>query len=91
MNFAPGARPDDGRLEALTVCRVSRAELLRELARVRRGGHLANPKVLLRHATLVRVSTPDPADALPVEADGDPRGRTPAAFRLMPAALRAVL
>jgi len=91
MNFAPGARCDDGRLEALTVCGVTRAELLRELGRVRRGGHLANPKVTLRTGTRVRVATLDADAPLPVEADGDPRGHTPALFRLMPGALRVVL
>ncbi|HYP53542.1 MAG TPA: diacylglycerol kinase family protein [Pyrinomonadaceae bacterium] len=90
MNFAPGARPDDGRLEALTVCRISRAGLVRELARVHRGGHLGNPKVVLCTGTRVRVTTLDAGAPLPVEADGDPRGRTPAAFRVMPAALSVV-
>ncbi|HYO63451.1 MAG TPA: hypothetical protein VER08_07325, partial [Pyrinomonadaceae bacterium] len=90
MKFAPGARPDDGRLEALTVCRISRAELVRELARVHRGGHVGNPKVLLRTGTRVRVTALDAQAPLPVEADGDPRGHTPASFRVMPGALRVV-
>jgi diacylglycerol kinase (ATP) len=90
MNFSPEARLDDGLLDVLTVCRLSRAALLRELARVRRGGHLANPKVKLTRGTRVRVETHDPADSLPVEADGDVRGHTPAEFRVMPGALRVV-
>ncbi|HYY94734.1 MAG TPA: diacylglycerol kinase family protein, partial [Pyrinomonadaceae bacterium] len=90
MNFSPEARLDDGLLDVLMVCRLSRAALLRELARVRRGGHLANPKVKLTRATRVRVETHDPADSLPVEADGDVRGHTPAEFQVMPGALRLV-
>ncbi|HEX8685128.1 MAG TPA: hypothetical protein VF654_01465, partial [Pyrinomonadaceae bacterium] len=90
MNFSPGASLDDGLLDALVVCRISRPALLRELSRVHRGGHVANPKVKLARGTRVRVETPDPADALGVEADGDPRGRTPADFRVLPAALRVV-
>jgi diacylglycerol kinase (ATP) len=90
MNFSPGASPDDGLLDVLMVCGISRAGLLRELARVHRGGHLANPKVKLARGTSVRVETFDPADSLPVEADGDVRGRTPAEFRVLPAALRVV-
>jgi diacylglycerol kinase (ATP) len=90
MNFAPGALPDDGQLEVLAVCGLSRLRLVRELARVHRGGHLNNPNVTLARGTRVRVETIEAADALPVEADGDVRGHTPAEFRLIPHALRVV-
>jgi len=90
MNFSPEASLTDGLLDVLTVCDISRAGLVRELARVHRGGHLANPKVRLARGTRVRVETFDPADSLGVEADGDVRGRTPAEFRVLPAALRVV-
>jgi diacylglycerol kinase (ATP) len=90
MNFSPGASLTDGLLDVLTVCRLSRAGLVRELARVHRGGHLANPKVRLARGTSVRVETLGPADSLAVEADGDVRGRTPAEFRVLPASLRVV-
>jgi len=90
MNFAPGASVADGLLDVVTVCRLSRAGLVRELTRVRRGGHLANPKVKLTRGTRVRVETFDESDSLAVEADGDVRGRTPAEFRVLPAALRVV-
>ena len=90
MHFAPSARPDDGCLEVVTACRVSRAGVVRELARIHRGGHLANPKVILKSGTRVRIETADPSERLPVEADGDPRGHTPAVFQLMPQSLRFV-
>jgi diacylglycerol kinase (ATP) len=90
MNFAPGASVRDGLLDVLTVCRLSRAGLLRELARVHRGGHLANPNVKLSRGTHVRVETLDESDSLSIEADGDVRGHTPVEFRVMPAALRVV-
>jgi diacylglycerol kinase family enzyme len=90
MNFSPEASLTDGLLDVLTVCGLSRAGLVRELTRVHRGGHLANPKVRLARGTSVRVETADPADSLGVEADGDVRGRTPAEFRVLPAALRVV-
>jgi diacylglycerol kinase (ATP) len=91
MNFAPGASAGDGLLDVVTVCRLSRLGLLRELARVHRGGHLANPKVKLARGTHVRVETFDEADSLAIEADGDVRGRTPVEFRVLPSALRVVL
>jgi diacylglycerol kinase family enzyme len=90
MNFSPEASVSDGLLDVLTVCDISRAALVRELTRVHRGGHLANPKVNLARGQCVRVETFAVADALPVEADGDVRGRTPAEFRVVPAALRVV-
>ncbi|MDT5158814.1 MAG: diacylglycerol kinase [Acidobacteriota bacterium] len=90
MNFSPEASLTDGLLDVLTVCRLSRAELIRELTRVHRGGHINNPKVKLTRGTHVRVDTVDDADSLGIEADGDPRGHTPADFRVLPAALRVV-
>lgn len=91
MNFSPGASLDDGLLDVLVVCDISRPALLRELARVHRGGHVNNPKIKLTRATHVRVETLHDADSLGVEADGDVRGRTPADFRVLPKALRVVV
>lgn len=91
MNFSPKASLTDGLLDVLTVRGLSRVGLVRELTRVHRGGHLANPKVTLALGTRVRIETLDPSDALGIEADGDPRGHTPADFRVMPAALRVVV
>jgi diacylglycerol kinase (ATP) len=90
MNFSPRASLTDGLLDVLAACRLSRPALIRELSRVHRGGHLVNPKVKLTRGRHVRIETLDAADSLGIEADGDPRGRTPADFRIMPAALRIV-
>jgi diacylglycerol kinase (ATP) len=90
MNFSPQASLTDGLLDVLVVCDISRPGLVREMARVRRGGHLDNPRVKLTRARHVRVEALSDSDALGVEADGDVRGRTPAEFRVMPAALRVV-
>ena len=90
MKFSPRASLTDGLLDVLTVCGLSRARLVREFARVHRGGHLSNPRVKLALGARVRVETLDARDALGVEADGDVRGRTPAEFRVIPSALRVV-
>lgn len=90
MNLSPTARLDDGLLDLLAVADISRPALLRELARVHTGGHVKSPHVKLTRAAHVRIETQDPADSLGVEADGDPRGRTPAEFRVLPSALRVV-
>ncbi|HYH85513.1 MAG TPA: diacylglycerol kinase family protein [Pyrinomonadaceae bacterium] len=91
MKFAPDASIADGLLDVVTVRGISRAGLVRELARVHRGGHLANPKVKLARGRSVRIETTDAADSLAIEADGDVRGRTPVEFRVLPGALRVVL
>ena len=90
MNFSPRASLTDGLLDVLKVCGLTRAALVRELARVHRGGHLSNPKIKLALGTRVRVETVDDGEALGIEADGDVRGRTPAEFRVIPSALRVV-
>jgi YegS/Rv2252/BmrU family lipid kinase len=91
MMFAPSARVDDGRMDLLMACGLKRRAILRELPRIRRGSHLANPNVRTARAARVRIETLTPADALPVEADGNLRGHTPAEFRIIPGALRIVL
>jgi len=90
MNFSPTARTDDGQLDVVTACGISRAGILRELTRIHRGGHLANPKVRMLRGTRVRVEAVAPTEALGVEADGDVRGHTPVDIRVMPCALRVV-
>ncbi len=90
MMFAPNARMDDGEVDFLMACGISRATILRELPRIRTGKHLHNPNVRYAKAARIRVETFAPDDALLIEADGNVRGYTPAEFRVMPHALRVV-
>lgn len=90
MMLAPAARPDDGRLDVMVARDATRAIILRELTRIHRGGHIANPRVQVMRGTCVEVEPVTSSDKLAVEADGDVRGLTPAKFRVFPAALRFV-
>jgi len=45
MLFAPAARVDDGLIDLMLTHDLTRATILRELPRIRRGEHLKNPKV----------------------------------------------
>jgi len=90
MMFAPAARIDDGLLEVIMTDGISRPTLLRELTRIHRGGHLANPRVSLKQGTHVKITASSSTEQLLVEADGNVRGYTPAEFRIMPSALRVV-
>ncbi len=90
MNFSPGALTDDGLLDVVTACGLGRAALLRELARVHKGGHLANPRVCVERGERVIIEVLE-GEPLGIEADGDVRGGTPVELRVMPAALRVVV
>ncbi|HEV2704576.1 MAG TPA: hypothetical protein VGV59_01550, partial [Pyrinomonadaceae bacterium] len=74
----------------VTACGLTRAALVRELARVHRGGHLANPRVRVERAERVSIEVLE-GEPLGIEADGDVRGCTPVALRVMPRALRVVV
>ena len=91
MMFAPGAAYDDGLIDLLLSHNLTRAAIVRELPRIRRGGHLANERVRLVRARHVRVEHDKPDEALLVEADGNLRGRTPVEFCIMPGAIRVIV
>ncbi len=91
MMFSPEARVDDGLLDVVTACGLTRAVLVREMARIHRGGHVVNPRVRIDRGQHVRIESLTPADALAVEADGDVRGHTPLEFRVLAGALQVVV
>jgi diacylglycerol kinase (ATP) len=88
MRIAPGARPDDGLLDAVWLGALGRAELARWLPTVYWGGHLANPRIRTRRAAQVRV---DAGAALPAELDGELGGHTPLDVEICPGALRLLV
>jgi diacylglycerol kinase (ATP) len=90
MMFSPDARTDDGLLDVVTACRLTRRALMREMTRIHSGGHVRNPRVEIRRGARVRVEHLTPKDALAVEADGDVRGHTPLEFRVLAGALKVV-
>jgi YegS/Rv2252/BmrU family lipid kinase len=90
MKVAPGARIDDGKLDTLTVCNLSRLQVLRQFSHLYSGKHVNNQQIVMLSGAEVRVETVDGAPPLPIEADGDVRGHTPATFRIIPQSLRIV-
>jgi diacylglycerol kinase family enzyme len=91
MMLSPEASIDDGELDVVTASGLDRMNIVRELARIHKGGHVANPKVRITQGKRVRVETFSPEDAMLIEADGNVRGRTPVEFRVMPRALRFIV
>src|ERR1044072_9748797 len=91
MMLSPEASIDDGMLDVITASGLSRANVVTELSRVHKGGHVNNPKVTLTQGKIVRIETFMIQDAMPIEADGNVRGTTPVQFQIMPGALRFLM
>ncbi|MCU1264662.1 MAG: uncharacterized protein JWM21_980 [Acidobacteria bacterium] len=91
MMLSPGAEFDDGKLDVVTACGLNRPEILRELTRIHKGGHVANSKVKIVQGRSVNIQTSLREDALLIEVDGNVSGRTPADYVVMPLALRIVV
>ena len=84
MMLAPNARLDDGLLDVILTDRITRCDVLRELPRIQRGGHLKNPKVTESRAREVWISS---GKSLAVAIDGELAGYTPAHLSILPSAV----
>jgi YegS/Rv2252/BmrU family lipid kinase len=85
MKLAPDARPDDGLFDVVLIGDVSKLDFLTTAPRLYRGRHVTHPKVEVVRSVRVGV---DAAEHLPIEVEGEQVGTTPAAFELVPGALR---
>lgn len=88
MCIAPHARSDDGALDVVAVAGLGRAALVRKLPRLYRGTHLADPAVRSWRGRALEAEAL--AGAVPIELDGEPLGRLPARFEVLPAALTLI-
>jgi len=87
VRIAPGACADDGLLDVCLIADASRFRLLWILPSAYRGEHVRAEEVeMLRGASV----TVESEDALPIIADGESAGTTPATFGVEPAALAIV-
>jgi YegS/Rv2252/BmrU family lipid kinase len=85
MMLAPNAQLDDGLFDVVLADGASRLDIIRELPRIHRGGHLKNPRVSYYRARSLSISADEP---IPIDADGDFIGYTPAELSILPAVLR---
>ncbi|HST17641.1 MAG TPA: diacylglycerol kinase family protein [Gaiellaceae bacterium] len=85
MKLAPDAKPDDGLFDVVLIGDVSKADFLTTAPKIYRGGHTTHPKVEILRSARVRV---DADEHLPIEVEGEQVGTTPAAFEVVPGALR---
>jgi diacylglycerol kinase (ATP) len=96
---APGARPDDGKLDVYVLSAPSArqgtgggrlrdvAALARYALLLARGRHVEHPGIV--HFRVERVSLRT-EPRLEIDADGEVSGRTPVSFRILPGALRVL-
>jgi diacylglycerol kinase (ATP) len=84
MMISPRSWPGDGFLEVL-VFKGPKSDSFRLLPKIYRGEHLPNPNIVELRARTVSIDGEHP---LPVEADGEVLGRTPATFEVVPQAIR---
>jgi YegS/Rv2252/BmrU family lipid kinase len=85
MMLAPEARPDDGLFDVVFIGDVSKVDFLTTAPKIYKGKHVAHPKVEVVRSAHVDV---DAAEHLPIEVEGEQVGTTPAAFEVVPGALR---
>ena len=87
MHVAPRARTDDGRLDVVAIAALHPARVLARLPKLYSGTIAADPAV--RSFTTDRLHI-DATPAASVQADGQLVGSTPAAFAILPGALRVL-
>jgi len=85
MMLAPHAELDDGLLDVVLTDGATRFDVIKELPRIGRGGHLKNPKVTGMRARDVSITTDEP---MAIDIDGEMAGYTPARLTILPAAVR---
>jgi YegS/Rv2252/BmrU family lipid kinase len=85
MMLAPGAEPDDGLFDVVLIGDVGKVDFLTTAPKIYKGKHVEHPKVDVLRSARVAV---DAAEHLPIEVDGEQVGTTPAAFEVVPDALR---
>jgi diacylglycerol kinase (ATP) len=88
MHVAPDARADDGLLDVVVIPGLSKLRLVMELPGLYAGRHVDVPGVLSLRGRRLEAAPCDGAEPPWVEFDGEPLGRLPATFEIVPGALR---
>ena len=81
MRIAPDAKLDDGMLDIIVGGDLGKWESFVALLKIYRGTHLPHPGIVELSATRLSLESDRP---LPIEADGEALGVTPATFEVLP-------
>ena len=84
MKLVPGADPEDGKVEVLTVGDLSRLELLCRFPLIYFGRHIGTPQVTCRQARRVEIRS---REKVYLNIDGEAIGVLPLDFRVLPGAV----
>ena len=87
MMIAPNAELDDGLLDVISLGDFTFGDVLANTRRVFKGTHLAMEKVTTRRARVIEAEPVDPGAVVELDIDGEPLGKLPARFEVIPAAL----
>lgn len=88
LNFAPSAKDHDGQLELILLRKKGIWNMLKYVFRIIRGTHLDSRSVQMLQARSIQIHSDH---AVPVQADGDPCGTTPAQIDVLPGAGRFIV
>jgi diacylglycerol kinase (ATP) len=88
MMTTPDAELDDGLFDVLIVDDIGKLELLRALPTIYKGTHLSHPRVTVKRARRLEVTS---GVTTSLQADGELLGEVPAVFSVLPGALRLVV
>ncbi len=87
MMIAPDADLTDGALDVTIVGDISVLTFVRQSGRLYAGTHGALPYVSMLRSRTLEVSCADPSAECPVETDGEPLGRLPVRYDVLPRTL----
>lgn len=87
FNILPGADPADGLLEVCVAGNLSKLSVARMVPAVLKGTHTQHPAFYTWRATSVKVQADRP---VAIQADGEVVGHLPAAFGILPGALKVL-
>jgi len=88
MKIAPDAKLTDGKFDVVGVGDLSALKIFTSAPRVYFGSHLSMPEVSHALARKITVRTADRVAEVALEIDGELPGKLPAAFQIVPKALR---
>ena len=85
FHVGPDILMDDGMLDVFIFRHFSKLEYLRHAVSISQGRRVFQPKILRRRVKALRIASSGPLD---IQADGMPRGQTPAVVKVVMGALR---
>ncbi len=87
MMVAPDAQLDDGQFDVIALGDFTFGDLVKSGRRIYKGTHLSMDKVTTRRARVIEAEPVDPNGIVELDGDGEPLGRLPARFEIVPSAL----